>query len=441
MFSKSEAFAILDRILAKCDRYYTIVGLGAGESGLTRFANSQIHQNVANENAGISITMYDGRKVSSMGLNAYDDASVDQAVAFAIENMRYATEEEMQLPEILEPKEIAGETFDPAIAADYSIPRRAELVRKAVERLDPAFTASGYVSMGSGVSAMGNNRGVRRFRRGDSAGYEIVVTHRDGASGYASMGSNLAADLKFEADFERAYGKARTSAGAASVEPGEYTVVLEPEPMAEMVRYINGGFSAKQVQKGESFLTGKIGTQVFGENFSLTDEPDHPDTVHYLYDAEGYPRTRLNLVENGVVKELAYDIKSAIKDGVKTTGHGSGNAAAGGFPGNLFMAGGTETMEGLIAGVKRGIYVTRFHYTNWIDRRQTVFTGLTRDGTYLIEDGKIVRPIRNLRFTQNITSALNHISGLTAERKKLGGVMHVPAARIEKFHFTGKTEL
>jgi PmbA protein len=441
MLNKKETYAILDQILAKCTKYYTIVGFGSGESGLTRFANNQVHQNVANENTGVSITMYDGKKVSSMGTNVYDDASIDEAIRFVEENIRFAPEEEIQLPEILEPLDISGETFDPQLTADYTIPKRVQMIKTGVESLPAGYIASGYISFGSGITSMGNNRGVRRFRRGDSVSYEIVVTHDSGASGYAGFRSDKAKDLDFAREFAIAFEKSRTGIGAVSIEPGEYTVILENDPTADLIGYINGGFSAKQIQKGESFLTGKVGTKVFGDNLTLTDEPDDENTVNYLYDGEGYPRTRLTMVENGVVKQVAYDIKSAMKDGVKTTGHASGNAAAGGFPGNIFMAPGTFTMDELIRTTKRGIYVTRFHYTNWVNRKETVFTGLTRDGTYLIEDGKIKCPIKNLRFTQNITTALNNISGITKDRMKINGSMMIPAVRIEKFHFTGKTEL
>ena len=441
MLNKTETYAILDRILAKCAKYYTIVGFGSSESGLTRFANSQVHQNVANENTGVSITMYDGRKVSSMSTNVYDDKSIDDAIAFVEENIRYAPEEEIQLPEILEPLDISGETFDSKLSETYTIPKRVELIKQGVDTLEPGFTAAGYISFGSGITSMGNNRGVRRYRRGDSVSYEIVVTHESGASGYAGFRSDKSKDLDFAREFAIAYDKSKTSIGAVSIEPGEYTVILENDPVADLIGYINGGFSAKQIQKGESFLTGKVGQKVFGDNLTLTDEPDDENTVNYLYDGEGYARTRLTMVENGVVKQVAYDIKSAMHDGVKTTGHASGNAAAGGFPGNIFMAPGNETMESLIKSTKKGIYVTRFHYTNWVDRKQTVFTGLTRDGTYYIEDGEIRYPIKNLRFTQSITAALNNISGITSDRMRINGSMQIPAVRIEHFHFTGKTEL
>jgi predicted Zn-dependent protease len=225
-----------------------------------------------------------------------------------------------------------------------------------------------------------------------------------------------------------------------TIEPGSYTVILEPLAVADLLGYMNYvGFSARSAQLGTGYLTGKIGQKVFGENITIKDDVNNENTMPLYFDFEGYERKVLNIIEKGIVKELAYDVKSAIKDGVETTGHSVGQAGMGGLPLNLVMEGGNETLEGLIKSTQKGILVTRFHYMNVVDPRQALLTALTRDGLFMIEEGKIKSGVKNMRFTESMLMAFNKVVGITSERKKTSGY-YVPAVKIEDFHFTGKTE-
>jgi predicted Zn-dependent protease len=178
---------------------------------------------------------------------------------------------------------------------------------------------------------------------------------------------------------------------------------------------------------------------VFGENITIRDDVNNENTMPLYFDFEAYERKTLDIIKNGVVKELAYDIKSAIKDGVETTGHSVGQSGMGGIPLNLVMEGGCDTLEGLIKSASKGILITRFHYMNVVDPRQALLTGLTRDGLFMIEDGKLKSGVKNMRFTESMLNAFNKVVGITNERKKTSGY-YVPAVKIEDFHFTGKTE-
>lgn len=200
------------------------------------------------------------------------------------------------------------------------------------------------------------------------------------------------------------------------------------------------GFSARSMQLGMSFLIGKLGQKVLGENISIVDDCYNKNTFPLPFDFEGIRRKKLNIIEKGIAKDVAYDIKTALKDGVETTGHCAGE---GGFAFNLVMKGGNDSLDSLIKGTKRGVLVTKFHYMNIVDPRQATLTALTRDGFFLIEDGEIKCGLKNMRFTESMLNAFNKVVGITSERKKVPGffgVSYVPALKIEDFHFTGKTE-
>jgi len=192
-----------------------------------------------------------------------------------------------------------------------------------------------------------------------------------------------------------------------------------------------------------SYLTGKKGQKVLGDNISIYDDKDDENTFRIPFDFEGYERKRLNIIDKGVAKDLAYDTKSALREGVGTTGHSIGDSSLGGFPINLVMENGDKSIEEIIKEADNAILVTRFHYMNIVDPRQAVFTALTRDGLYMIKNGQISHAVKNMRFTESMLKAFNNVSEISKERVKVPGffgVVYVPALKIENFHFTGKTE-
>ena len=203
------------------------------------------------------------------------------------------------------------------------------------------------------------------------------------------------------------------------------------------------GFSAKSVDTGISFLAGKKGQQVFGENISIYDDHTDGNTFSLPFDFEGYERKKLNIIDQGVAKELAYDIRTALKEGVDTTGHGLGEASTGGFPINLIMKNGAKSLEDIIKETDNAILVTRFHYMNVVDPKKALFTALTRDGLYMVKNGQISHAVKNMRFTESMLNAFNKVTAVSKDRKKVPsffGVSYVPALKIDDFHFTGKTE-
>lgn len=443
MLSKKEAYDIIDKTLEHCN-YYTMISVDSEEEGLTRFANSEIHQNVFNYNTTVSIKILEDKKESKVTTNLLDEKSLKQAVKEAEENLAFLPEGKLEMPHLCEPKEIVSEEYDKEVGSKFGITNRSELLKQGIEQLDDAFIAAGSLSLKKSVLAMGNTKGIKRYARIDSVDFNAVVIHEDGFSGYVAINTNKADELDVVKEFMVAYDKAKLGINPISVKPGEYTVILEPLAVGDLLAFMSYiGFAARSVQTGMSFLTGKLGEKVFGENITITDDVSNVNTIPLKFDFEGYEKKKLNIIDKGVAKELAYDVTSAIKDGVKTTGHSVGNTSMGGFAFNLVMESGQDNMADLIKSTKRGLLVTRFHYMNAVDPTKAQLTALTRDGLYLIEDGEIKSGVKNLRFTETMTKAFSNVVGITKERKKVPGFFatnYVPALKIEKFHFTGNAE-
>ena len=443
MLNKKSAYEIIDKALSYCN-YYTMITLKSKDEGITRFANSEIHQNVYNEDNVLTISVYDGKKESRVTTNLLDEDSIKMAVKDAEENLKFIPEGEMEIIELTEPTEITYEKYDKELDKKFDTINRSNLIKKGIDLLNKDYTAAGALSLIKSAIAMGNNRGVKRYNRTDKLDFNTVVMYKDGSSGYTGYTTNKAHELDVVKEFKTAYEKAKMSVNAISIDPGSYTVILEPEAVSSLLSYMSYvGFSARSTQIGTGFLTGKIGKKVFGDNITIKDDTYSENTLPFYFDFEGYQKKPLNIIEKGVVKELAYDVKSAVKDNTETTGHSVDMPKIGGLTLNLIMDGGDKCIEDLIKSTKKGILVTRFHYMNIVNPRQALLTALTRDGTFLIEDGKIKCGIKNMRFTESMLNAFNNVVGITRERKKVGkfGVSYVPALKVEDFHFTGKTEL
>lgn len=443
MLNKPEAYQIIDRVLSYCN-YYTMVAVTCREEGLTRFANSEIHQNVFQADSIVTIAVYNGKKESKATTNLLSEEGLRQAVLEAEENLKFMPEGEVEIPELTEPLEIAGEEYDSELEQKFNIPNRAILIKEGIAMLEDGYSAAGALSLNKMATAMGNNRRIRRYARIDTVDFNVVVMHESGASGYSEYRTNVASELNTISEFRIAYEKAKMGLNPVSLEPGSYTVILEPLAVSALLSYMSYcGFSARSAQIGTGYLTGKLGQKVFGENITISDDINNLNTLPLSFDFEGYARKKLTIIEKGIVKELAYDVRSAIKDGVHSTGHSIGEPNAGGLTINLVMEGGEDTLEGLIQSTKSGLLVTRFHYMNIVDPRQAILTALTRDGLFLIENGEIKQGVKNMRFTESLLNALNNVVGITSERKKAPGffgVNYVPALKTENYHFTGKTE-
>ncbi|MFP3904019.1 MAG: metallopeptidase TldD-related protein, partial [Armatimonadota bacterium] len=241
---------------------------------------------------------------------------------------------------------------------------------------------------------------------------------------------------------QTAADKCTQSAGPQEIEPGQYDVILEPEAVADMVQFLGWTtFNALACQEGRSPFSGRMGEQVCGENITITDDGLDPRGQQLAFDFEGVPKQALTLIDAGIAANVVYDSYTAGREeGRQSTGHAlPAPNTWGPMPINQFVQTGDATVEEMIAEIDRGLLVTRFHYTNVVSPKQSVLTGMTRDGTFMIEDGEIVGGIKNLRFTESILQAFSRVEAIGAEGKLCGRVW-APAMLIRDFNFSGATE-
>jgi len=444
MIGEGEILATVEKVVDWSPADQTEALLFVSDSALTRFANSAIHQNVAERGIKLSIRIVVGKKIGGASTNDIGDESIKDTLSTAVAVAKNSTEDPdfRSLPEKMPLTEL--DSFIPATAG-YSPEDRARAVLKMIE----AASAKGLTTAGShsiGVSAVGiaNSLGVRAVSKLTLANLSTIAMSKN-SSGYAGFFSKGVREIDLELVAKIATDKALKSQNPVGLEPGVYTVILEADAVADMLSTLAFmGLGALSVQEGRSFMCGKIGQGIVGENITILDDALSPETIGLPFDFEGVPKQRVTLIENGVAKNVVYDSYTAAKEGKKSTGHALPHPNIyGPLPTNLFLRGGKSSLEEMIASTKRGILVTRFHYTNVEDPMKTIFTGMTRDGTFLIEDGKIKRGIKNLRFTQSILEALKNVEMLSREtflKSTFLGACRVPAMKIGKFSFTGATE-
>jgi predicted Zn-dependent protease len=309
------------------------------------------------------------------------------------------------------------------------------------------LVASGAFSTGTEEMMVANSLGISAYHGGTMATVMTVVMSEN-SSGYAADCAQDVENLDLSEIGRIAVDKAIRSKNPSSIDPGAYTVILEEDAVGTMMFYLGYlGFSALAVQEKRSFMSGRIGEKVTGDNISIWDDGFDPRGVRLPFDFEGVPKQKVMLIENGIARNAVYDSATAAREPGKTsTGHGlPAPNTMGPLPINLIMQPGSASKEEMIASTKKGIWVTRFHYVNPVHPVKAILTGMTRDGTFLIENGKITRPLKNLRFTQSILEAFANAEMLGKELKviKMGFgnfASCAPAAKINNFTFTGTTE-
>jgi predicted Zn-dependent protease len=301
-------------------------------------------------------------------------------------------------------------------------------------------SAAGSLSNGYMEFAVANSLGVQAYNKQSLASLTTVMT-TDSGFGYADRIARRISDFDPIDAAAEAAARAAQSRNPETVEPGEYDVVLLPYAVSEFVEFLAYlGLGALSVQEGRSFMAGKFGQKITGGNITIWDDGLDPAGLPRPFDAEGVPKQRVDLIVNGVANAVAYDTFTANKEGKESTGHSTGGASTyGPIPMNLFMQPGDSSIGEMIGSTKKGILVTRFHYTNVIHPTQTIITGMTRDGTFLIEDGKITKPLKNLRFTDGVLERLSNVEMISKETKRQGWAV-VPAIKARGFRFTGVTE-
>jgi predicted Zn-dependent protease len=413
------------------------------DDALTRFTQNAIHQNLAQTETVVRLrTVRDGR-TGVVSTNALDDASL-AALAKRAASMAELAPKDDAFPGL---PAGAATTAPPnayvAATANAGPDVRARLAADifGVAERDGLWVA-GYVKTSRGGVSIANSRGTRASFDGTDCGLNIKANGNT-STGFAERHSNDVAVLDAAGEARIAAEKTLRSAEPRAVEPGEWTVILEPPAFADLLSYLTDHFSAQAYDEGSSFLCDGLDRKYVGDNVTIFDDYGHALAPAMPFDFEGAPKQRVALFERGVAKTVVTDSYWAAKLKRPNTGHAlPAPNAWGPLPMNVVVEPGTKTTAQLIAETKRGLIVSRFWYIRPVDLRKTIVTGMTRDGTFLVEDGKIVGGVRNMRFNQSILEALGAVEfGSEPARSVSYSYSNVvPAAKLARFRFTSLTD-
>ena len=438
---------IAERALREATADQTEVIVTGSNSLLTRFAANTIHQNVSETDVSVRVRSIADRKTGVASGNQFEDNDLRKLVSSAETAARFQ-QPNPEMPSLPAPRPVEEIDAFKEPTASFTPMQRAEAVESILRQSrDHGLEAAGAFSTEQQEFMVANSLGVRAYHRGTVAHVVTVIMGSD-SSGYASAAALDVSDIDAAAVGKVAVDKALQGRNPTEIEPGEYTVILEEEAVADMLFMLGYiGFGALAFQEGRSFMTGKLGEKITGDNITIWDDGHDLRGLPVTFDFEGVPKEKVTLIENGVARNVVYDTFTAGREeGKHSTGHSlPAPNGMGPIPIHLFMAPGTATKEEMLASTERGIWVTRFHYTNPVHPVKSVLTGMTRDGTFLIEDGKITRPLKNLRFTQSILEAFAHAEMLGRDLKMVKDDWNslatcAPAAKVRSFRFTGTTD-
>jgi PmbA protein len=462
MLSQDQAAEIFARIRKHATADEVECLFYGGRSALTRFANNTIHQNVAEENYGVSVRTVFGGRTARATTNKFDGDSL-QNVVRASESLARVQEPDSDLLPVPSPDEAPNKNASSAHpsrhfgeTAALTPAQRADAVGQIVAIAQKRkLTAAGIFASSDSVEGIFNSRGVSAWHAQTSAEVSTTMLAAD-SSGWQKANSPDVARLDPAHLAQIAAEKAVKSATPREIAPGKYTVILEPAAVLDTVGFAFFDFGGLAILDQRSFLNNRIGTKLFGENISIWDDVAHPLQSGSPFDGEGMPRQRVQLVENGVVKRLVYSRTSAEKmkkseyaakvGTIAATGHGFPIPnEIGEAPMNIVFESAREpqTVDQMIASTEHGILVTRLWYIREVDPYEKILTGMTRDGTFLIENGKVVCGLRNFRFNQSVIEMLSNVEAMSTPVRTSGEEsfdMVVPAMKVRDFNFTEVTK-
>lgn len=415
----------------------------SSETALTRFANNRVHQNVANEDAAVSVRAVVGTRVGVASTNRTGPGDLERCCEAAVEAARRSPADP-DFPGLPGPRPIAARTRVSEGTQAFGPSERADAVGRIIEEsASRGLVAAGTISVSASAVAVANSLGVDASMATTSARATVLSMGPDSGSGWAAQAGPDASRIDAGALGRRAAETALASASPIDLDPGVYTVILAPEAAADIAQFLGWyGCSAKAVEEGRSFMSGHIGERLVSPLISLSDDALADDATGLTFDYEGQPKQRVDLIEHGVARGPVTDSYWAAKTGTADTGHAlPAPNSFGPLPLDLRYAPGTSDRDAMVGSVTRGIYVTRFHYTNIEDPVRAVLTGMTRDGTFLIEGGALSRPVKNLRFTCSAIEALDSTLAVSEHRELVGeeGGVLAPYLLLERFTFTGQT--
>jgi len=438
--TEDQVKAILAKTVAMSKADECTATMSGATEGNIRFALNNVSTSGIVTDTELAVQVAFGKRVGIATINEYDDAALMRVVRRAEDLAKLAPENPEFMPAVDKQSYTASPTFSPATAA-MTPEDRAKVAAASIGPCKAeSLVAAGFLNDTNRYVAFMNSRGNYGYQTSTSLDYTCTVRTADGR-GSGWVGRNLQDASKFDAgsDIRTAMRKASASADARAIEPGKYTVILEPAAAAGLISFMMRYFDARQADEGRSFLSkkgggNKVGEQVYDPRVNFSADPWHPEAPVLPWDSDGLPREKMPLVSDGKVSNLQYSRFWAQKQGKRAIGE----------PGNLIMAGGTKSTADLVRGTAKGILVTRTWYIRMVDPQTVLLTGLTRDGTFYIENGEIKYPLRNFRFNESPIIMLNNIDELGKPVRVAGDesslVMMIPPMRLRDFTFTSLSD-
>jgi PmbA protein len=446
LFPERELHRIIDTVLRlakSTGAEETEVHVDETADSLTRFANNAIHQNVAEHGLNVSIRTVIDHRTARATTNRVDEDSLRAAIEASLSLAHSQPKDPHLLPLPGKQRYRKVNRFRKDTGA-LTPEERARAVRRACDlAIQNGQVAAGIFASGLQQSAMGNSRGLFAAYRETHAEFSITMQENPAASWAKANAASVGA-FDTQKLAQRASEKAHMAVDARELPPGRYTVILEPAAVLDLVGFLFYDFAATALQDKRSCLNDRMGKPLFGKNISITDDAYHPLQLGAPFDGEGIPRQQVLLVDRGVPKNLVYSRASAKSAHKKPTGHGFALPNEyGEAPMNLVFAGGDSSLEKMVASTDRGLLVTRLWYIREVDPYEKVMTGMTRDGLFLVEKGKVTTAVRNFRFNQSILAMLRNVEQLGPAVRATGEEafeMVVPAMKVREFHFSEVTK-
>jgi len=441
ILTKEEAKALLTKVLSYSKADECEVNINGSDGGNIRYARNSVNTSGAISTTGLVVSSSFGKKSGVATINEYDDASLEKVVRRSEELAKLAPENPEYMP-FLGPQDYGPEspTFS-AVTAKVGPKERADAVAQSLQvSKDNKLNAAGFLENSVGYAAMMNSKGLFAYNTSTDLAFNITVRTDDGkGSGYATRGYTDFSKLNAGKDTAVAAKKALASVTAKAIEPGKYTVILEPTAVAVLMENIFFDMDARQADEGRSFLSkpgGKtrVGEQLVDPRVNVTSDPWNPELPGATWSGDGRPQQKISWIEKGVVKNLSSSRYWAAKTNIKSIPS----------PGGLIMQGGTKTLEELIKGTEKGILVTRLWYIRSVDPQTLLLTGLTRDGTFYIENGEIKFPVKNFRFNESPVIMLNNLDEIGISERTVSAESNanylLPPLKIRDFTFTSLSD-
>jgi predicted Zn-dependent protease len=432
--TEAQAREILERVMRMSTADTCQAAIGGSAGGNIRFARNSVSTAGETSNRSLNVSASFGRRTGSASGNEFDEAALAKAVRRAEELARLAPEN----PEWVEPLGPQQYLHTPgyydataAITPEYRAQVAADSILPAKKA---GCVAAGFLQDGARWAALMNSKGLFAYDRRTDLDYSLTVrTDDDLGSGFAARDVNDASRFDSAAAARVAIDKAIASRSTRAIEPGKYTVILEPTAVSDFVGNVLNGFNARAAEEGRTYLSKrgggtKVGEKLVSEQVTMSTDPMHPDVPAAGWGFDGLPRRPMTFIEKGVVTQLSYDRVWAARKGVDPTPS----------PGNILMSGGAGTVADLIRDTARGVLVTRFWYIRPVDPQTLLLTGLTRDGTFFIENGKIQYAIKNFRFNESPIIMLNNVEAMGAPVRQGGNLF--PAIRARDFTFSSLSD-